>query len=161
MAGISFLFEVVTCLERKVDREGRVRFNGQRIYYLEPRYANKKLQVKLTHNKISFYDKELNVIAEFDRLYGEKNYTAIHWEQWLPTLSRRPNSLFHSSFSDMLTERLRQFLLSGTAKIRGVYMKALCELIKGPTLDKALLIIDKAAGRGFEDIDSILQLAVV
>ena len=124
-------FEVAICFERKVDREGRVRFNGQRIYYLEPRYAKKKVQVKLTYNKVTFYDKELNVIAEFDRLYGEKNYTAIHWEQWLPTLSRRPNSLFHSSFSDMFTERLRQFLLSGTAKIRGVYMKALCELIKG------------------------------
>ena len=71
------------------------------------------------------------------------------------------NSLFHSSFSDMFTERLRQFLLSGTAKMRGVYMKALCELIKGATLDKALLIADEAAGLGFEDIDSILQLAAI
>ena len=154
-------FEVATCFERKVDREGRVRFNGQRIYYLEPRYAKKKVQVRLTYNMVTFYDKELNVIAEFDRLYGEKNYTAIHWEQWLPTLSRRPNSLFHSSFSDMFTERLRQFLLSGTAKIRGVYMKALCELIKGATLDKALLIADEAAGYELEDIDSILKLAMV
>ncbi|MCH5210176.1 MAG: IS21 family transposase [Oscillospiraceae bacterium] len=154
-------FEVTTCFERKVDREGRVRFNGQRIYYLEPRYAKKKVQVRLTYNMVTFYDKKLNVIAEFDRLYGEKNYTAIHWEQWLPTLSRRPNSLFHSSFSDMFTERLRQFLLGGTAKIRGVYMKALCELIKGATLDKALTIADEAAGLRFEDIDSILQLAAV
>ena len=40
-------------------------------------------------------------------------------------------------------------------------MKALCELIKGATLNKALLIVDEAAGLGFEDIDSILQLAVV
>ena len=154
-------FEVVTCIVRKADREGRVRFNGQRIYYLEPKYANRKVQVKLSYNKVVFYDKELNKIAEFDRLYGDKNYTAIHWEQWLPTLSRRPNSLFHSSFADMFTERLRQFLLGGTAKLRGVYMKALCELIKTMALDKALNIADKAAGQAFEEIDDILQLAGV
>lgn len=104
---------------------------------------------------------KVDVIAEFDRLYGDKNNTAIHWEQWLPTVSRRPNSLFHSSFTDMFTERLRQFLLSGTAKLRGIYMKALCELIKGITLDEALLVADKAAGYGFENIDDILQLATV
>ncbi|NDO20379.1 hypothetical protein FMM68_12050 [Lachnospiraceae bacterium MD329] len=152
---------MVTCIGRKVDREGRVRFNGQRIYYLEPKYANKKVQVKLTYNKVIFYDKELNEIAGFDRLYGDKNYTAIHWEQWLPTLSRRPNSLFHSSFTDMLTESLRHFLLSGNAKLRGVYMKALCELIKTMSLDKALNIADEAAGQAFEEIDDILQLAGV
>ena len=118
-----------------------------------------KVQVKLTYNKVVFYDKELNVIAEFDRLYGDKNNTAIHWEQWLPTVSRRPNSLFHSSFTDMFTERLRRFLLSGTAKLRGIYMKAMCELIKGITLDKALLIADEAAGYGLDNIDDILQLS--
>ena len=48
-------FEVATCFERKVDREGRVRFNGQRIYYLEPRYAKKKVQVRLTYNIVTFY----------------------------------------------------------------------------------------------------------
>lgn len=154
-------FEVVTCIVRKADREGRVRFNGQRIYYLEPKYANRKVQVKLSYNKVVFYDKELNKIAEFDRLYGDKNYTAIHWEQWLPTLSRRPNSLFHSSFADMFTERLIQFLLGGTAKLRGVYMKALCELTKTMALDKALGIADKVAGQAFEEIDDILQLAGV
>ena len=36
-------------------------------------------------------------------------------------------------------------------------MKALCELIKGITLDKALLIADEAAGYGLNDIDDILQ----
>ena len=147
---------MIFCIVRKADREGRVRFNGQRIYYLEPKYANKKVQVKLSYNKVVFYDKELNEIAEFDRLYGDKNYAAIHWEQWLPTLSRRPNSLFHSSFADMFTERLRQFLLGGTAKLRGVYMKALCELIKTMALDKALNIADKAAGQAFEEIGDIL-----
>ena len=40
-------------------------------------------------------------------------------------------------------------------------MKVLCELIKEATLDKALLIVDEAAGHGLEDIDSILQLAMV
>ncbi len=115
----------------------------------------------MTYNKVVFYDKELNEIAEFDRLYGDKNYTAIQWEQWLPTLSRRPNSLFHSSFADMFTERLKHFHLCGTAKLRGVYMKALCELIKTMALDKALNIADEAAGQAFEEIDDILQLAGV
>lgn len=147
------------CIERKVDREGRVRFKGQRTYYIEPKYALQKVQVKLTYNKVTFYDKELNVVAEFDRLYGDKNNTAIHWEQWLPTISRRPNSLFHSSFTDMFTERLRHFLLSGTAKLHGIYMKAMCELIKGITLDKALSIADEAAGYGFDNIGDILQIA--
>ena len=38
-------------------------------------------------------------------------------------------------------------------------MKALSELIKEVTLDKALLIADEAAGYGCEDIAGILQFA--
>ena len=115
-------FEVATVLKRKVDREGRVCFNGQRYYYLEPNYAKSTVQVKLTYNKVMFYDINCNPIAEFDRLYGNRNFTAIHWEKWLPTISRRPNSLFHSSLTDMFTQRLRDFLLNGTAKLRGIYI---------------------------------------
>lgn len=131
-------------------------------YYENP----KTLHIGCEENRayfIPFSDRSvaLSGIAEFDRLYGDKNYTAIHWEQWLPTLSRRPNSLFHSSFTDMLTERLRHFLLSGNSKLRGVYMKALCELIKTMSLDKALNIADEAAGQAFEEIGDILQLAGV
>ena len=154
-------FEVATVLQRKVDREGRVRFNGQRYYYLEPKYAKHKVQVKLKHNKVLFYDMDNNMIAEFDRLYGDKTFTAIHWEKWLPTISRRPNSLFHSSLTDMFTQRLRDFLLNGTAKLRGIYMKALCELINAMPLDRAICVADIAAGQGIEEYDLILRLGKV
>ncbi len=152
-------FEVATILERKVDREGCVRFQGQRIYYLEPCFAKSKVQVKLTYNKVEFYEMNQKPIAEFERLYGDKNYTAIHWEQWLPTIARKPNSLFHSAFTDMFTERLKAFLFNGTAKLRGIYMKALCELIKNISLERALRIADEAAEKCFENIDEILSLA--
>lgn len=152
-------FEVATYLVRKVDREGCVRFQGQRIYYLEPCFAKSKVQVKLTYNKVTFYEANQNLIAEFDRLYGDTNYTTIHWEQWLPTVARKPNSLFHSSLTNMFTERLKSFLLNGTAKLRSTYMKAMCELIKTISLDKALLLADQAAEKCLESIDDILQLA--
>ena len=61
----------------------------------------------------------------------------------------------------MFTERLKHFLLSGNFKLRGVYMKALCERIKAMMLDKALGIAGKAAGQAFEEIGDILQLASV
>lgn len=150
-------FEVATFRERKVDGEGRVRFKAQHIYYLEPRWAKKKVQVKITYNKVIFYNINLDIIAEFDRLYG-KNYTAIHWEQWLPTVARRPNSLFHSELTDRFTERLRSYLLNGTVKLRGVYIKALCELVKSMSFEKALLIADRAAEKRLEELDDILLL---
>lgn len=40
-------------------------------------------------------------------------------------------------------------------------MKALCELIKAMSLDKALSVADKAAGQALEEIGDILQLAGV
>lgn len=152
-------FEVATYFERKVDREGCVRFQGQRIYYLEPCFAKAKVQVKLTYSKVAFYEMNQKPIAEFDRLYGDKNYTAIHWEQWIPTIARKPNCLFHSSFTDMFTERLKAFLFEGSEKLRGTYMKAICELIKSVSLERALRIADEAAQKCFEGIDEILSLA--
>ena len=154
-------FDVATILERKVDREGRVRFNGQKYYYLEPRCAKKKVQVKLTYNKVIFYDMNNTLIAEFDRLYGDKTFTAIHWEKWLPSISRKPNSLFHSSLTDMFTEQLRNFLLNGSSKTRGIYMKALCELINSMPLKQAICVADIAARQQIEEYDAILKIADV
>lgn len=76
------------------------------------------MQVKITYNKVYFYDIELNLIAEFDRLYGNKNYVAIHWEDWLLTVARKPNSLFHSELTDMFSEQLKNYLLNGTSRLR-------------------------------------------
>lgn len=154
-----FLFEVATYMKRKVDRRGIVRFKGQHLYYLEPKYANKSVQVKITYNKVCFYDMELNLIAEFDRLYGNKNYVAIHWEDWLLTVARKPNSLFHSGLTDMFSEQLKDYLLNGTSKLRSLYMKALNELIKMTTLENALIIEDKAARAGLVEVEDILALA--
>jgi transposase len=155
----SIPFEVATYIKRKVDRQGIVRFKGQRLYYLEPKYAGKFVQVKLTYNKISFYDNELNLITEFDRLYGNKNCVAVHWEDWLLTIAQKPNSLFHSGLVDMFSERLKEYLLNGTAKLRSLYMRALNELIKTTTLKNALVIEDVAASKSLIEIDDILALA--
>lgn len=152
-------FDVATYIKRKVDKQGIVKFKGKNQYYLEPKYANKLVQVKITHNKVCFYDMELNLIVEFDRLYGNKNYVAIHWENWLPTVMRKPNSLFHSSLTDRFTDRLKEYLLKGTSKLRSVYIKALSELIKIMSLDKALLIADMAADKSFVELEEIMALA--
>ena len=45
-------FEAATCIVCKADGEGWVRFNGQCIYYLEPKYANKKVQVKFSYKRL-------------------------------------------------------------------------------------------------------------
>ncbi len=103
---------------------------------------------------------ELNLIAEFDRLYGDKNYMAIHWENWLPTLMRKPNSLFNSSLTDKFTDKLKEYLFKGTSKLRSVYMKALNELIKIMSLDKALLIADLAAENSLIELEDIMALAL-
>lgn len=153
-------FEVATYIKRKVDKQGIVRFKGKNQYYLEPKYAGKVVQVKITYNKVYFYDMELNIIAEFDRLYGDKNYVAIHWENWLPTLMRKPNSLFHSSLTDKFTERLKDYLFKGTSKLRSVYMKTLNELIKIMSLDKVLVIADLAAEKCLIELEDIMALAV-
>lgn len=151
--------DVATYIKRKVDKQGIVKFKGKNQYYLEPKYAAKMVQVKITYNKVMFYDNESNLINEFDRLYGDKNYVAIHWENWLPTVMRKPNSLFHSSLTDRFTERLKEYLLKGTSKLRSVYMKALSELIKIMSLDKALLVADMAADKGFAELEDIMALA--
>lgn len=151
-------FEVATYIKRKVDRQGIVRFKGKNQYYLEPKYAGKTVQVKITYNKVYFYDMELNLIAEFDRLYGDKNCVAIHWENWLATLMRKPNSLFHSSLTDKFTEKLKEYLFKGTSKLRSVYMKALNELVKIMSLEKALLIADLAAKNSFVELEDIMAL---
>ena len=152
--------EVATYIKRKVDRQGIVKFKGKNQYYLEPKYAEKIVQVKITYNKVYFYDMELNLIVEFDRLYGDKNCVAIHWESWLPTVMRKLNSLFHSSLVDKFTEKLREYLLNGTSKIRSVYMRALNELVKIMSLEKALLIVDKAASDGLHELEDILALSI-
>ena len=138
---------LVKCLGEKItkriENELFLRFKNHydfRLEYCRSKSPNQKGHVegKVGYNKVLFYDMDNNMIAEFDRLYGDKTFTAIHWEKWLPTISRRPNSLFHSSLTDMFTQRLRDFLLNGTAKLRGIYMKALCEMINAMPLDRAM-----------------------
>lgn len=153
----SIPFEVATYMKRKVDRRGIVRFKGQHLYYLEPKYANKSVQV--TYNKVCIYDMELDLIYELDRLYGNKNYVTIHWENWLSTVARKPNSLFHSGLVDMFTERLKNYLLNGTSKLRSIYMRALNELTKIMSLECALVIEDKAEDNGLVEIEDILALS--
>jgi hypothetical protein len=59
----------------------------------------------------------------------------------------------------MFSERLKEYLLNGTAKLRSLYMRALNELIKTTTLKNALVIEDVAASKSLIEIDDILALA--
>lgn len=59
----------------------------------------------------------------------------------------------------MFTERLKNYLLNGTSKLRSIYMRALNELTKIMSLECALVIEDKAADNGLVEIEDILALS--
>ncbi len=153
-------FEVVTCCERVVDKAGRVKFQNSRIYYLKPDYALRKVKVKYDYKQIYFYNNNDELIVRFDRLYG-KDYTAINWVDWLPTVMRKPNSLFNSALTDKFSDSLKTFLLSGPSKVRSLYMKALTELTKNMSLEYAIEIAERAAEQKKETYEEVMALQFV
>lgn len=153
-------FEVVTCCERVVDKAGRVKFQNSRIYYLKPDYALRKVKVKYDYKQIYFYNNNDELIVRLDRLYG-KDYTAINWVDWLPTVMRKPNSLFNSALTDKFSDSLKMFLLSGPSKVRSLYMKALTELTKNMSLEYAIEIAERAAEQKKETYEEVMALQFV
>ena len=143
-------FEVATFKKRKVDAEGKISLSQSYIYHISPKYAKKYVQVKLTYNMIFVYDKDMNLIVEYERMYGSEKITSVEWGIWLPIVSRRANSLFHSQLTDMFSDNLKNYLLSGIPKLRHEFLTAMAQIEKESDLQTAISVAEEAAEMGVE-----------
>lgn len=73
---------------------------------------------------------------------------------WLPIVSHRANSLFHSPLTDMFSECLKTHLLSGPAKRRRDYLSVMAEIERASGLEVAIEAAERAA---FLELETIIM----
>jgi len=131
---------------------------GMHEYSVSPKYANARVNLKLTSSLVIVMDENFREIVRHRRLYGDTKQQSMDWLPYLRQLSIRPRALKYSGIYDMMPPKMRQFLEGCSNTETGKVLKVLAELADRTGFDSALNTVNQALSYGAADADSLKNL---
>ena len=135
-------FNATTWAEAKVNGNCRVSVDSNE--YQINAFPGQKIIIRKSWNKLEFYDERRTLLAECPRHY-DQHKDFIDWSVEMRFLTERPSALKNSSFSKVLDEKAKTYLLGLPAPKRAVLLRAFAQkLSEGEPLETLVKKLEQA-----------------
>jgi hypothetical protein len=81
---------------------------GRHRYFTSQCYAEKRVQVKLTAQRIMVLDESLRPMVKHRRLYGSARQESMDWLPYLTQISHRPGTLKYTPVYSIIHKPLQR-----------------------------------------------------
>ena len=126
--------------------------------YTAPKYANSRVQVKITAHSVIPLDQNLMPIVTHQWLYGDNKQESMNWIPYLTQLSRNPGALKYSGIYDMLPDPLKEYLDRCQRSERGKILKAIADICMRSSFEQAIDTVSYTLTYQACDIDSLMAI---
>jgi hypothetical protein len=132
--------------------------DGLHEYSVSPKYANRRVLVKITSSEVIPLDDSHRGIVVHDRLYGGYRQQSMKWLPYLTQLSKYPEALKYSGIYHQLPEPLKEYLDRCTKGEKGKILKAVAELTEKSSFEQAVETVNSALNYDAIDVDSLINI---
>lgn len=149
-------YECVRYETLKADKYGYIKVDLN-LYSTSPRYALKKVLVKISYNTVEILDENHHLVVSHSRLYGQYR-KSMKWQPYLNLMAKRPTALKYTSFYEQLPTEWKDYFQSCTVPEKPEALKLLSIILKEhdfSTITQALVI---ASEHGHPSVDAIKQV---
>lgn len=127
-------------------------------YSVAPKYANEYILVKLTAFHVIVLDENYREIVRHERLYGDYKQQSMKWFPYLNQLARRPGALKYTGIYQMLPQPVKEYIENLSKQDKGKVLKAIADLTKRSSFEKAVETVSAALSYRATDVDSLINL---
>jgi len=131
---------------------------GIHVYSTAPKFANTKVQIRLSSKHVSVLDESHREVVVHKRLYGGLKQESMQWIPYLKQLSMRPRALKYSGIYDLMPPVMKEYLKETTNQETGKVLKLLAELTTRSGFDSAINTIEHAITYQATNADSLQNL---
>lgn len=131
---------------------------GKHLYSAAPKYANRRILVKITAYEVIPLDESHREITRHQRLYGDTKQERMDWLPYLTQLARSPGALKYSGIYAMLPDPVQAYMDGISKSERGQILRILATLCERSSFEQAVRTVEQALARGVQDIDSLVAL---
>jgi len=132
--------------------------NGLHEYSVAPKYANKYVVVNLTAYHVIVFDESYREIVRHERLYGDCKQQSMQWLPYLEQLARCPRALKYTGIYHMLPQPVKEYLDGLGKQDKGNVLRAIADLTRKSSFEKAVETVGTALSYGVTDVDSLVNL---
>jgi len=151
-------FNVATIRKRKVDCLGKIVVDGKYSYFAGPDFVYKTIQVRQTYNKFELIDVHGKEIVKYDRLYGEPGQEQIRWEDYLPIIIDKPNSLRNLSINKLFSKSLKTYILALNTTDKKEFLKGMYDVCQESDFSTAVSIAEVAAEQEIKNSTDFMEI---
>lgn len=146
-------------VEVRTNAYGKFTLNkGLHEYSVSPRYAKKRVLIKLTAHHVTVLDESHREILTHPRLYGNTRQNSMQWLPYLTQLARKPGALKYTGIYHLLPPSLQAYLNNCSKSDRGKILKTIALLTEQDHFDSAVKTVETALLHQAFDPDSLLAL---
>lgn len=142
----------------KADKYGYIRVDKKK-YSTSPRFAEQKVLIGITYNKIDILTDDHEMIVQHERLYGKQDESMI-WQPYLTLMAKRPTTMKYTSFYDQLPDIWQTYLHKCTTEEKKVALCLLSTILKDhhwALADEALRIASELGHPSSETIKQVYR----
>jgi len=142
----------------KIDNCGKFRMKGIHTYSTAPKYAGRKILIRLTSDRVIPLDENHRPITTHKRLYGQYKQESMDWIPYLTQLSRSPGALKYTGIYSMLPGPVQVYLNGLDKKDQGKVLRVLAGLAESDGFESAVKSVSEAMTRDVRDLESLITL---
>jgi len=142
----------------KTDNCGKFRIKSIHTYSTAPKYAGKRVLVRITYNQIIPLDENHRAITIHERLYGQNKQESMDWMPYLTQLSRCPGALKYTGIYNMLPNAVQDYLSGLDKRDQGRVLRVLAGLAESDGFASAVKSVSEAISRDIRDLESLVTL---
>ena len=155
----SIPFETSRLKTVTVNAWGKFSLNkGLHTYSTAPKYANSKVQIRLSSKTVTILDESHRDVVVHRRMYGDLKQESMEWIPYLKQLSIRPRALKYSGVYDLMPPVMQTYLQETSNTETGKVLKLLAELTARSGFESALNTIEHAITYQATNADSLKNL---
>lgn len=152
-------FEAVKYQKVKVDSYGYFSLNeGLHEYSSLPKYANERIQIKLTAYQVIVIDEKMREVVAHERIYGNKKHRSTKWVPYLNQLAKKPGALKYTGIYSMLPDALKEYLNRCNKTDRGKVLQVVSKISDESSFENAVSTVNEALNYGAADPDSLIMM---
>ena len=149
-------YECVRYETLKADKYGYIKVDLN-WYSTSPRYALKRVLVKISYNTIEILDEEHHLVVRHSRIYGQYR-KSMKWQPYLNLMAKRPTALKYTSFYEQLPDEWKNYFQSCTVAEKSEALKLLSLILKEHDFSLITQALVIASEHGHPSVDAIKQV---
>ncbi|AEV67931.1 transposase [Acetivibrio clariflavus DSM 19732] len=132
--------------------------NGIHEYSTSPKYANEKINIRITANEVIILDENYRETIKHTRLYGDTKQESMQWLPYLNTLAKRPGALKYSGIYNMLPHPMKEYMETCSKSEKGKILQTIATICEKSNFETAVKAVREALLYGAADADSLTAL---